>query len=161
MKPRPPTMRTKWRYVLVRAEPEYLPIAPRDLYYSLLEAITTIFGDSGAAKIQPAVLSCTAGVAILRCVRNTEGMIFSSLPMVTRVAEQRVALRSCATGGTLLSLRRRLKESPRTHAEMGEDVVFDGNSYQTLRYHGEKVDLIEKGFKSQTLLFLTKQDLEE
>jgi ribonuclease P/MRP protein subunit POP5 len=154
-------MRTKRRYILVRVEPEYLPISPRDLYYSLLEAITTIFGDSGAAKVQPAVLSCTGGVAIVRCVRNTEAMVFSSLPTVTRVAEHRVALRSCATGGTLLSLRRRLGESPRTPAEIGDDVEFDGNSYQTVRYHGEKVDLIEKGFKSQTLLFLTQQDLEE
>jgi hypothetical protein len=40
-------------------------------------------------------------------------------------------------------------------------LYFREKEYMARRYPGQKVDLLEKGIKSQELLFLTQEDLEE
>ena len=47
------------------------------------------------------------------------------------------------------------------HLPVDVAAIFDGRDFAIKCRDGEKVDLLEKGFKTQELLFLTEQELEE
>ena len=161
MKPRPPTMRGKRRYILARLDPPSVTFSGRDLYYAIAESLTSLYGDSGMACIGPSVVSCTGGYAIIRCTRSTEGRVVAGLAAVHQVQEVSVAVRSIRTSGTMRSLRRHLAGMG-PGAPLGEqDAYFQGRSWTGVQYPGGKVDLFEKGFKNQQPLFLTEEDLEE
>jgi len=161
MKPLPPTLRENRRYVLVRIDPPWFETESRTLYGALAEAVAALFGDTGMARIQPAVISAGAGHAIVRCIRSTEDDLLAALAAVTRVGSQKVALRSLRTSGTLRALRRAAGGGALCPAMETEEAVFRGKTCTGIRYQLEKVDLFEKGFKSQEPLFLTAEDLEE
>lgn len=161
MKPRPPTMRGKRRYILARLDPPSVAVSGRDLYYAIAESLTSLYGDSGMARIQPSVVSCTGGYAIIRCIRSTEGQVSACLAAVHQVQEVSVAVRSIRTSGTMRSLRQHLA-GMKPRVPCGEqDAYFQGRSWTAVQYPGAKVDLFEKGFKNQQPLFLTEEDLEE
>jgi hypothetical protein len=87
-----------------------------------------------------------------------------------------VCLRILAASGTIESLRSRFrpKKVPKTKASpenTGEgtgvagapvqpECMFAKKSFQIVHCNGQKVDVIEKGFKNTNRLFLTKDDLE-
>ncbi|NLA39414.1 MAG: ribonuclease P [Methanomicrobiales archaeon] len=159
MKPRPPAMREKRRYILVRILPYGLAPDQKDLYLAVIEATTTLLGDLAAGLSQPAVVFCDGGYAIVRCRRGTEGDIATALATVTAIADERAALRTVATSGTIRALKRRIRPI-RPLTETGE--VMIGKDYFSMhRYPRQKVDLIEKGTMHQKSLFFTETDLEE
>jgi hypothetical protein len=41
------------------------------------------------------------------------------------------------------------------------ECTFDKKLFQITQHDGQKIDVIEKGFKNTNRLFLTKEDLEE
>lgn len=161
MKPRPPTMREKRRYILVRMDPPTLSVDGRDFYYAIAESVTSIYGDTGMARIQPAVISCGEGYAIIRCTRSSEKELLAGLAAVSHVHEKKMVIRSILTSGTMCSLHQYLAEVKEKTPNMEQDVTFQGRSFIAIRFQGTKVDLFEKGFKNQELLFLTEEDLEE
>ncbi|MCQ8894310.1 MAG: ribonuclease P [Methanolinea sp.] len=161
MKPRPPTLRENRRYVLVRVEPPWPVAENRVIYSAVAEAVTSLFGDAGVARVQPAVIAGGPGWAIVRCIRSTEEDLLAALATVTCVDSQRRALRPLRTSGTVQALRRLLCAVETTPVTGGEEVIYGGRTFSPVRYPGEKVDLFEKGFKSQEPLFLTAEDLEE
>lgn len=75
------------------------------------------------------------------------------------MGEQPVSLRSISISGTIRTLRDRIA---RIGADPGvrEYHVIEGERLLCIR-SGEKIDVIEKGFKSRELLFLTHRDIEE
>ncbi|HUU75234.1 MAG TPA: Rpp14/Pop5 family protein [Methanoregulaceae archaeon] len=161
MKPRPPTMRDKRRYVLVRIDPPFLEIDSRDLYLAILDSFTSLFGDQHASEAQMAVVDCRNGHAIVRCIRGQEGLVEKALITVNTVNAQRVALRTRATSGTMHSLKMRIIRQPYPGATEERKAIFAGNLCVANHYQGQKVDVFAKGFKNQELLFLTHRDLEE
>ena len=154
-------MREKRRYILARVDPPALSIDGRDLYYAIMEAAAGLFGDTGVARIQPSVMSCTGGYAIIRCTRSAEGDLSAALAAVHSIHDRKAAIRSMLTSGTMRSLHQHLGGIRPVPLPGDEEVAFDGRSYSALKYQGTKVDLFEKGFKNQELLFLTAEDLEE
>jgi ribonuclease P/MRP protein subunit POP5 len=154
-------MREKRRYILVRLDPPSLDIDGRDLYYAIGESLTSLYGDCGMARIQPSVVSFGQGYAIIRCTRSTEGQLSTGLAAVNQVQEKNVAVRSIRTSGTMRSLRQHLEGVKGSNPAGEQDVQFQGRSFTAVMYQGTKVDLFEKGFKNQELLFLTEDDLEE
>ncbi len=72
MRPRPPTMRTKRRYILARILPYGAAVDQKQLYLSVIEAAASLFGDAAVGLAQPAVVYCDAGYAIIRCRRGAE-----------------------------------------------------------------------------------------
>jgi RNase P/RNase MRP subunit POP5 len=151
----------KKRYILARIDPVGADPEPRELYYAILDSLTSMYGDTTAAEASMAVISCESGFVMIRCSRGSEHKVRIALSAVTGVEGQAVAIRSLATSGTLLTLKSRLTRLPPHHAlECGER-AFSGGVYTARRYQGQKVDLVEKGIKSQELLFLTQDDLEE
>jgi len=198
---RPPTLRDKRRYLLVRVDPAGTPIDQKELYYAISDAVTALFGDVVAAIMVQAVI-CAEGDRhiVIRCRRGTERELAIALSTITACRETRIALRIIAASGTIESLRERLRQKaagrdpssdptgddeapagnagrdwaapapadiPPTNAGPGavQDPlpggrVIDGKEYIGTYCDGQKVDVIEKGFKNAHRLFLTRSDLE-
>ncbi len=108
MKPRPPTMREKRRYLLLRIDPPTPDPDPKDLYFSVLDSVTSLYGDAEAARMMPVVISCGSGYAVVRCIRGYEEKLRITIVTLTSVTERRIALHAVAASGTLLALRRRV-----------------------------------------------------
>jgi ribonuclease P/MRP protein subunit POP5 len=161
MKPRPPTLRSKKRYILARIDPPGRETPPRELYYCLLGSFTGLFGDARAAKAGIGLISCASGYAEIRCTRGFEHQVRTALSTVTSVNGQKAAIRSLATSGTLLALRKRRASLLLPGSEVSGEWEIAGRIFSSRRYQGQKVDLVEKGIKGQELLFLTQDDREE
>jgi ribonuclease P/MRP protein subunit POP5 len=201
---RPPTLRDKRRYLLVRVDPPGTTIDQKELYYLVADAVTSLFGDAVAAIMVQAVI-CAEGDRhiVIRCRRGTERELAIALSTITACRDTRIALRIVAASGTIESLRERLRQKadgrqksapvsadaddayPVEGTEGSEAVpgaseipapdasgrgvqeslpdehTIDGKEYLVMNCDGQKVDVIEKGFKNAHRLFLTRSDLEE
>lgn len=152
-------MRAKRRYILVRVLPYGVAPDQKQMYLSVIEAATSLFGDAATGFAQPAVVFCDAGYAVVRCRRGTEKDIATALTTVTAIADLPVALRTVAVSGTIHALRRRMKPI-RPISEVGEAKIAERH-FTVYRYPRQKVDLVEQGIKHQKSLFFTEADLEE
>jgi len=158
----PPTLREKRRYLLVRVEPAGTAIDQKDLYYAISDAVTSLWGDAMAAVITQAVVAAEGQYVVIRCRRGTERELAIALSTVTVCRDLRFALRIVAASGTIESLRERIKRKkvPETTGDDIRECTFGGKPFLVLQCDGQKVDVIEKGFKNTHRLFLTKEDLE-
>ncbi len=161
---RPPTLREKRRYVLVRIAPAGCIPDPKELYLAVHESVTVLWGDAVASLIHPAVVAVESGCAFVRCRRGMERELAIALSTVTSCGGQRIALRTCAISGTIESLRERVASvhSPEPPSSGGPaECMIDGRLFMVCHCAGQKVDVIEKGFKNTTRFFLTTEDLED
>lgn len=165
MSVRPPTLREKRRYLLAWVEPCDLVVDGKDLYYVIYDAASSLWGDVVTAAMRPAVISIENGYVILRCRRGMEREFSIALSTVTLYRETPIVLRVCATSGTIDSLRDRIKQGIKPVADTPvlneRECTFGTGSYEIVQWYGQKVDVIEKGFKNAHRLFLTNDDLEE
>ncbi len=165
MSVRPPTLREKRRYLLAWVEPCDVVVDGKDLYYVIYDAASSLWGDVVTAAMRPAVISIENGYVILRCRRGMEREFSIALSTVTLYRETPVVLRVCATSGTIDSLRDRIKRGIKPVADAAgpdeQECTFGTRSYEIVQWYGQKVDVIEKGFKNAHRLFLTNDDLEE
>ena len=174
MTPRPPTLRENRRYLLVRIEPAGTAIDQKELYYTISDAVTSLWGDAVAGVIMQAVVASENGHVIIRCLRGTEKELAIALSTVTACRDVRLALRIVAASGTIENLRERIRagkpatepssemvtESAGTSGAEPVECVFAEKPVLLMYCNGQKVDVIEKGFKNAHRLFLTKSDLE-
>jgi ribonuclease P/MRP protein subunit POP5 len=163
MSVRPPTLREKRRYLLVLVEPAWTQIDQKDLYYAVSSAITSLWGDVMASSIMPAVVAAEERFVIIRCLRGTERELAIALSTITTCREVRIALRIITASGTIESLRERIRTmKPPVGEDSGScECIFEKKPVQVLHCDGQKIDVIEKGFKNTNRLFLTREDLEE
>ena len=150
-----PSLRERRRYILARFAPEGFTPDPREVYAAVAEACTALWGDAAASEISPSVMAWE-GQVILRCRRGTEDRLATALATVTRIGEERVAVRTITTSGTLHAIRSRLY--PRPDLLWERKVGIGGRVFLARAYTGQKVDLVEKGIKGQELLFFTDED---
>jgi ribonuclease P/MRP protein subunit POP5 len=163
MSTRPPTLRVKRRYLLIRIEPAGTTIDQKDLHYAVSDAITSLWGDVVAADIMSAVVASEGHYVVIRCQRGTEQNLSIALSTITTCCDIPVALRLVAVSGTIDTLRdkiRRLRTPDLEHISPRE-CTFDKKMFQINQCNGQKIDVIEKGFKNTNRLFLTREDLEE
>jgi ribonuclease P/MRP protein subunit POP5 len=162
MTARPPTLRDKRRYLLVRIEPAGIPVDQKELYYAIADAITSLFGDAAAAIMIQAVVAAEGDYVFIRCRRGTERELAIALSTITACRETRIALRIVAASGTMESLRERIRTRKVMEpvAEEPGECRFDKKIFTPLCCYGQKVDVIEKGFKNTNRFFLTNEDLE-
>jgi ribonuclease P/MRP protein subunit POP5 len=160
---RPPTLREKRRYILVSVDPYGTIIDRKDLYYAICDANTSLWGDVMAAVIMPAVIASEGQYVIIRCRRGTERELSIALATITSCHDNPIALRIVAASGTIETLREKIKrpEPPDSDPASSRECSFGEKSFQTEYCNGQKVDVIEKGFKNTNRLFLTKEDLEK
>ena len=163
MSTRPPTLREKRRYLLVSVEPPGTVIDQKDLHYTISDAITSLWGDVVAAVITSAVVASEGQYFIIRCRRGTEQDLSVALSTITTCCDIPVALRMVAASGTIDTLREKIrsKKTPDMGSVSPRECTFDKKLFQITQYDGQKIDVIEKGFKNTNRLFLTKEDLEE
>jgi len=154
----PPSLRQGRRYILARIDPVWIDVGTGSLYSAILYAATSLYGDIFTARMNPAVIDCGSGYAIIRCRRGTERECATVCSTVTEVDGMRVAIRPRCTSGTIKKLR--IKISPPI-IEEGEDVIIDGREYRTRLIDRQKVDLSTTGIKQKELLFFTTEDMEE
>jgi ribonuclease P/MRP protein subunit POP5 len=162
MSPRPPTLRENRRYILARLEPAGTVPDQKELYYAVADAVTSLWGDSVAGVIMPAVVAAENGHVFIRCLRGTEKELLIALSTVTGCREVRLALRPVAVSGTMESLRERIRDQ-QGHDELVPETgerVFEKKEVVIMHCNGQKVDVIEKGFKNAHRLFVTRSDLE-
>lgn len=159
---RPPTLRDKRRYLLVRVEPAGTLVDQKDLYYAIADAITSLYGDAAAAIMIQAVVAAEGDFVFIRCRRGTERELATALSTITACRETRVALRIISASGTMDGLRERIRilDVPEPAAEGQTDLTHDQKPVIPVYCNGQKVDVIEKGFKNAHRLFLTTEDLE-
>jgi ribonuclease P/MRP protein subunit POP5 len=174
MSPRPPTLRENRRYILVRVEPAGMVISQKEIYRAIAEAVSSLWGDAAAGVITQAVVAAENGHVIIRCLRGTEKELTLALSTVTACQDVRLALRIVAASGTIESLRERIRAwepvtepasepltgSVGTDGTEPRECVFAEKSVLLVHCNGQKVDVIEKGFKNAHRLFLTRSDLE-
>jgi ribonuclease P/MRP protein subunit POP5 len=160
---RPPTLREKRRYILIVVEPFGTIIDRKDFYYSVCDAITSLWGDVTAAIIMPAVITSEGSYMILRCRRGTERELLIALSTITSCRDTPVALRTISASGTIDTLREKIRSLKTPDGESGswDEYGIGEKLFQVCFCYGQKVDVIEKGFKNTNRLFLTKEDLEE
>ena len=162
MTPRPPTLRENRRYVLARIEPAGTVVEPKELYYTISDAVTLLWGDAVAGVIMQAVMGIENGHAIIRCIRGTEKELMIALSTITACRDTRLTLRIVAASGTIDSLRERIRDGNGAGDPVPGDttVVFDKKDAGIVYCHGQKVDVTGKGFKNAHRLFVTRSDLE-
>ena len=163
MSTRPPTLREKRRYLLVQIEPAGTIVDQKDLYYTVSDATTSLWGDVVAAVIMSAVVASEGQYMIIRCQRGTEQDLSIALSTITTCCDIPIALRMVAASGTIESLRERIRtvKTPGLGLISPRECTFDKKLFQINQCNGQKVDVIEKGFKNTNRLFLTREDLEE
>jgi ribonuclease P/MRP protein subunit POP5 len=175
MSPRPPTLREKRRYILARIEPAGIIPDKKELYYAIADATTSLWGDATTAIITPAVVALESGHVVIRCRRGTERELAIAVSTVTACRDMRICLRIIAASGTIESLRKRFRQKkiPTTKTETmaaetgaGDEPDLPECSFGKIPYiivqcNGQKVDVIEKGFKNTNRLFLTREDMED
>jgi hypothetical protein len=68
-----------------------------------------------------------------------------------------------AASGTIESLRERIRGgiTPGPDQLAPGECTFDKKMFQLSQCNGQKVDVIEKGFKNTNRMFLTREDMEE
>ncbi len=160
---RPPTLREKRRYLLVALEPAGTAVDQKDLYYAISDATTQLWGDVMAAVIMPAVVASEGQFFIIRCRRGTEHELATALSTITTCRDTRIVLRMVAASGTIESLRERIRGGKTSGEEPVSlrECIIDKKVFQFSHCNGQKVDVIEKGFKNTNRLFLTREDMEE
>jgi ribonuclease P/MRP protein subunit POP5 len=163
MSTRPPTLREKRRYILIHIEPAGALIEQKNLYYAVSDAITSLWGDVTAAVIMAAVVASQDDYVIVRCRRGTERELSIALSTIISCRDTRIALRIVAASGTIETLRDRIRrvKVPGLECPLPLECSFERKTYLIHQCNGQKVDVIEKGFKNTNRLFLTREDLEE
>jgi ribonuclease P/MRP protein subunit POP5 len=156
-------LREKRRYLLVSVEPAGTPVNQKDLYYAVSDATTSLWGDVMVAAIMPAVVAAEGRFVVIRCRRGTERELAIALSTITTCRDLRIALRLVAVSGTIESLRERIRtvKTPVTEDPVPSECTFEKTVFRIHQSDGQKVDVIEKGFKNTNRLFLTREDLEE
>jgi ribonuclease P/MRP protein subunit POP5 len=163
MSTRPPTLRQKRRYLLVHIEPAGTIIDQKDLYYAVSDATTSLWGDVVAAVIMSAVVASESQYVVIRCQRGTEQDLSIALSTITTCCDIPIVLRMVAASGTIDTLREKIRrvKTPGPESISPRECTFDKKLFQINQYNGQKIDVIEKGFKNTNRLFLTREDLEE
>ncbi|HZD44163.1 MAG TPA: Rpp14/Pop5 family protein [Methanomicrobiales archaeon] len=160
MKPLPPTLREKRRYLLARITPRWsVGDDSRLIYQAVVEAITSLFGDAGGAQIQAAVVFSQDDYIIIRCRRGMERHLEIALATVHQIGENPARMRTISTSGTMRTLKEKMKVPPPVEEESG--VSIHGKDYAAYLQGRQKIDLIAKNNKSQKLLFFTQKEVEE
>ncbi|WOF16407.1 ribonuclease P [Methanoplanus sp. FWC-SCC4] len=159
MKPLPPTLREKRRYILLRIVPNNAGYDGKSLYYAIYDAVVSLFGDSKAAEINMAVVFSENNYVIVRCIRGSEEFLKTALATVYKISGINCGLRPVAVSGTIASLKKRISQTGECSEE--EIVLLGEESYSVFRCSREKVDLYKEGIKHQDTLYFTRDDLEE
>ena len=111
MKPLPPTLREKRRYVLVKITNCNQPdcnITQKDLYYTIRDACIELFGDVGLSNMHIAVVWSENQYFIVKCKRGSEFQVISSISIINQIHNTPVSMHTVKISGTIHGTKKRI-----------------------------------------------------
>lgn len=146
MKPLPPTMREKRRYVLVKITGEFSAMPDqKEIYHAVRKGASDLFGDVGSAKMHIAVIWSEGEHAVIRCSRGYEQETIAAAAVITKLCNVPAVFRTVAVSGTVHGVKSYIKTT-----------TWDSVSMPDFRCSGKKVDSL-KGNNTQQ--YLTRDDI--
>ncbi|HOL42377.1 MAG TPA: Rpp14/Pop5 family protein [Methanospirillum sp.] len=152
-----PSMRENFRYVLARISPDF-PFESRDLYRSIAESVTSLYGDGIAAQIWPSVMQVSAPYAIIRCRRGMEHYLETALSAIAQIQGIPAAIHPQKTSGTIRTLQEKI---PSCITKRNAKVVISGVRYDAVVSIQGRIDLKEKGIYHEIPRYITEEDTED
>jgi len=150
-------MRENFRYILAVITPD-LTFESRDVYRAIAESVMSLYGDSIAAQVWPAVMKVEGSHVIIRCRRGTEKKLETALSSITSVQGTRSALHPVRTSGTIKTLREII---PKVMRNREGRAVIAGNTYEVIIAGRGRIDLKDKGIYLDIPRYITKEDTED
>lgn len=95
-----PTLREKKRYLAFKIISENA-INRRELTEEILDSICSLFGDTGASEINPALMSYDGGYGILRCQKDRTSDTRAALACINKVGGGRVSIMVLGISGSV------------------------------------------------------------
>ncbi|EDQ86546.1 uncharacterized protein MONBRDRAFT_38368 [Monosiga brevicollis MX1] len=97
------------------------PMTPKRLVEALRTAIIKYHGQFGLGSIQHTLnckyLNMATGAAILRCAKDVEEILATTMPLLRRLGDYDCTLRTLSRAGTIASCRKALLSFNRTKLE--------------------------------------------
>jgi len=107
------TKRIKKRYLAVIAEPR---AEPDEMMHAIISSYEDLFGKFGLASAGIKLVKSypSKGILIVRCFLDSLPRLILALASITKIGEERTALRIISISGTIKSLTRKLSSPKRT-----------------------------------------------
>ena len=104
MKPYPPTLREKKRYVsFVMHSEKRLPDAI--VARAVVNAVSSFVGEKGLADADFSVIKCSGGKGIVRCTARTKDDVIAALTLLTKAGGKRAWIEVTGVSGTIKKAR--------------------------------------------------------
>lgn len=129
MRPLPPTIREKKRYILIRitgCSPEQ-----KDIYRAVADSVADIFGDVGAAKMHPVVVWSENGYAVVRCTRGFEKSVRAAISCVSKCGGVSANFRPVNTSGSIRGAKQKMGDPNKTGKKIDDPSNEKGHRYLT------------------------------
>jgi len=97
-----PTLREKKRYIAFEINSEKL-ITRQELVREISNSIISLFGDTGASEINPALMSFEGRFGILRCAREKKNETRAGLACINNIHGSRISIMVLGISGTIKS----------------------------------------------------------
>ena len=152
-----PSMRENFRYILGRIIPD-LTLESRDLYRSIAESVTSLYGDSISAQMWPSVPFLCGSYGIVRCRRGMERELETALSAITQIQGIPLAVRPVKTSGTIRTLKEKI---PKWCEKQTAKAVISNITCDVLVSRRGKIDLKEKGIYHDIPRYITVEDTED
>ena len=95
-----PTLREKKRYMAFEINSEKTVIR-QELVREILNSTVSLFGDTGASQMNPALMSFEGRFGILRCIREKTNKTRVCLACINNIRGTRVSIRVLGISGTI------------------------------------------------------------
>lgn len=129
MRPLPPTLREKKRYILIRITgcvPEQ-----KEIYRSVVDSVSSLFGDVGAAEMHPAVVWSEKSYAVVRCTRGFEKSVTAAISCVSKCGGVPANFRPINTSGTIHGVKTKIGNPELTGKKVDNLSNEKGHRYLT------------------------------
>ena len=103
MKPFPPTLREKRRYIEFRV---IGPSGEKDVSQALSNSILSLFGEDGYAKANFSIIEYSKGKGICRCTHDWLDNILVALAFVAKINGENARIMVLSVSGTLKTIRK-------------------------------------------------------
>ncbi|MBN1168195.1 MAG: Rpp14/Pop5 family protein [Methanospirillaceae archaeon] len=164
-----PTMRDNYRYILAEAVPWNVTLDPKEVYFTISDAITSLFGDAGAASIACVVPYSVGRYVCFRCTRGCEDKVITGLATVHHHAGKPIGFHSVLVSGTIKTIKETVERRMRC-SDRYKSYVIDNETEQSGNGNGMQYSDTrnrkngneeEKSYKRAYPTFLTRDDTEE
>ncbi|MFC2174617.1 Rpp14/Pop5 family protein [archaeon] len=103
MKPFPPTLREKRRYIEFKV---YGPTVEKDVSQAVSNSVLSLFGEDGYAKANFSIIEYSRGKGICRCTHDWLDNVLVALAFVDRVGGEKARITVLSVSGTLKTIRK-------------------------------------------------------